>query len=153
MAHIHEKIDITATAYIVFQNKVLLRMHDKYNKWLAVGGHVELDEDPNQAIIREIKEEVGLDVKLIDNRGLNLDSEKYKELIPPRFMNIHYVNETHRHMDMIYFVNSNTDKVEPGGDDQSPLWKWFMKQELYDPKYNLDKPIVYYAETALSELS
>jgi len=35
--------------------KVQLRKHDKYNIWLSVGGHIEPDEDPNQAAIREVK--------------------------------------------------------------------------------------------------
>ena len=56
MAHIHEKIDFTASVYIVFENKVLLRLHDKYNLWLGVGGHIELDEDANAALLREVKE-------------------------------------------------------------------------------------------------
>ncbi len=62
MPHIHEKIDFTVEVFIVYDNKVLLRKHDKYKKWLSIGGHIELDEDPNQAAIREVKEEVGLDI-------------------------------------------------------------------------------------------
>lgn len=54
MAHIHEKIDFTVEVFVVFQNKVLLRKHDKYKIWLSVGGHIELDEDPNQAALREV---------------------------------------------------------------------------------------------------
>ena len=61
MAHIHEKIDFTTSVYIVHAGKVLLRMHDKYHMWSGPGGHVDLHEDPNQAAVRECKEEVGLD--------------------------------------------------------------------------------------------
>ena len=67
MAHIHEKIDFTADVFVVHKDKVLIRTHDKYDLWLAVGGHIELDEDPNQSAIREVKEEVGLDVELVGN--------------------------------------------------------------------------------------
>ena len=28
-------------------NKVLLRKHDKYKLWMSIGGHNELNEDPN----------------------------------------------------------------------------------------------------------
>ncbi|MFK5282779.1 NUDIX domain-containing protein, partial [Lacticaseibacillus paracasei] len=63
MAHIHEKIDFTVEVFIVHKDKVLLRMHDKFKFWLSIGGHIELDEDPIQAAYREVKEEVGLDVK------------------------------------------------------------------------------------------
>ena len=56
MAHIHEKIDFTVEVFVVYQDKVLLRKHDKYGMWLSVGGHIELDEDPNETALREVKE-------------------------------------------------------------------------------------------------
>lgn len=52
MPHIHEKIDFTAEVFVVYKNKVLLRLHDKYKIWLSVGGHIELHEEPNQAAVR-----------------------------------------------------------------------------------------------------
>jgi len=55
MPHIHDKIDFTVEVFVVHQKAVLLRRHDKYKIWLSVGGHIELDEDPNQAAIREVK--------------------------------------------------------------------------------------------------
>ena len=64
MPHIHEKIDFTVEVFIVYKNKVLLRMHDKVKKWLGPGGHIELHEDPWKPL-REVKEEVGLTVELI----------------------------------------------------------------------------------------
>ena len=63
MPHIHKRIDFAVDVLIVHKNKVLLRKHDKYKIWLAVGGHIELDEDPNQAAIREVKEEVNLEIE------------------------------------------------------------------------------------------
>jgi len=67
MPHIHDLIDYTAEIFIVYQHKVLIRLHDKYNLWTCPGGHVELDENPNEAAVREAKEETGLDVVLIAN--------------------------------------------------------------------------------------
>ena len=57
MAHIHEKIDFVSTAIIVHRDKVLLVHHRGLKLWLPVGGHIELDEDPEEALFREIKEE------------------------------------------------------------------------------------------------
>lgn len=54
MPHIHEKIDFTVQAFVVHKNKVLLRKHDKHGVWVGVGGHIELDENPNEAILREV---------------------------------------------------------------------------------------------------
>ena len=111
MAHLHEKVDFTVEVFIVFEDKVLLRRHDKYDKWLGVGGHVELDEEPNQAAIREVKEEVGLEVELIDrSRRLQIEDSGYSELIPPRYMNIHDINEVHKHLSLVYFAKSKSEK-------------------------------------------
>ena len=38
MSHIHEKIDFTVEVFIVHKSRVLLRMHDKYKKWMSVAG-------------------------------------------------------------------------------------------------------------------
>ena len=46
MAHIHEKIDFTVAIFVVHEGKVLLIHHRNLNKWLPLGGHIELDEDP-----------------------------------------------------------------------------------------------------------
>jgi ADP-ribose pyrophosphatase YjhB (NUDIX family) len=153
MAHIHEKIDLTVGAFIVYKNTVLLRMHDKYHMWLAVGGHVELDEDPNQAILREVKEEVGLEVELWEgnmaSKGAFRDSNDFKELIPPIGMNIQKVSETHQHMDMLYFATATTDTVVP--ESPNDEWKWLTMEEL-EAMPGLLPDIKLYAKLALETL-
>ncbi len=52
MAHIHEKIDFTVAIFVVHHGKILLIHHRKLDKWLPLGGHIELDEDPEQAALR-----------------------------------------------------------------------------------------------------
>ena len=68
MAHIHEKIEFTVAIFVVHDGKILLIHHRQLDKWLPLGGHVELDEDPEQAALREAKEESGLDVELLGER-------------------------------------------------------------------------------------
>jgi ADP-ribose pyrophosphatase YjhB (NUDIX family) len=68
MPHIHEKIDFTVSLFIVEGEKVLLVHHKKLDRWLPIGGHIELDEDPEQAAYREAKEECGLEIELIGER-------------------------------------------------------------------------------------
>ncbi|MEK7132716.1 MAG: NUDIX domain-containing protein [Patescibacteria group bacterium] len=150
--HIHEKVDLTAEVFVVYRDKVLLRMHDKYHFWMSVGGHIEIDEDPNQAAVREVKEEVGLDVILWSgNKKLVPESDKYIELIPPVGINRHRVSLTHEHITMIYFATSATDKVVPEfDDDRSDEWKWCTKEDL--KKMDLLPNIKFYAELALDTL-
>ena len=68
MAHIHEKIDFTVAIFVVHDGKVLVIHHRNLNKWLPLGGHIELDEDPEAAAVREAKEESGLEVELLGER-------------------------------------------------------------------------------------
>src|SRR3989338_7248349 len=107
MPHIHDKIDFTSEVFIVYKNKVLLRKHDKYKIWLSVGGHIELDEDPNQAAIREVREEVGLEVQLYHDNSYPLTrTAEYAELIPPQFLDRNKISATHEHVTLVYFAQS-----------------------------------------------
>ena len=157
MSHIHEKLDYVADVFVVHQDKVLLRMHDKYNMWLGVGGHIEIDENPDTAAVREVKEEVGLDVTIVPipwQIGNNIESGcGEKEIIPPRYMNRHSVSGTHDHISLTYFALSDTDQVVPGGHDRSDTWKWFSRHDLNDSQYDLPPKIRFYATRALEALA
>lgn len=152
MPHIHDKIDFTVETFVVHRDRVLLRFHDKYNIWLSVGGHIELDEDPNEAAVREVKEEVGLDIKLVGEIADTEEKAPYKELLSPRYLNRHHITETHEHVTFIYFATSESDVVQPSGHDQSATWQWFSLDDIADPKYGILPSIQFYATQALKEL-
>jgi len=152
MPHIHDKIDFSVEVFIVYKNKVLLRKHDKYKLWLSVGGHIELDEDPNQAAIREVKEEVGLDIILYNPVKLNeLNNPDFKDLIPPIFLNRHKINETHEHVTLVYLARSNTDKLKSVKEKIDDC-KWFTSKELDDPSFGVKPKVKEYAKYALDIL-
>lgn len=154
MPHIHEKIDFTVEVFVVHKNKVFLRKHDKYKIWLAVGGHIELDEDPNEAAIREAKEEAGFDVTLYtDARIWKEKTDEERDLIPPRFLNRHRISPTHEHVTMIFFgtVTNDTVTINEGLDDRSDEYGWFSPEEL--KSLELKEHIRLYAETALTTLA
>src|SRR3989344_5120336 len=110
MPHIHEKIDFCVDALIVYQDKILLIFHKKHQIWLQVGGHIELNEDPEEALLREIKEECGLDVEIVGKKEPQIEVNGTKFLYPPTFMNIHKVSETHKHIGLFYIAKAKTDK-------------------------------------------
>ena len=150
MPHIHEKIDLTVEAFIVHKDKVLLRRHDKYGIWLSIGGHVELDEDPNQAVIREAKEEVGLDIELVDSRPFKYKDGQFEELITPISLNRHRINPTHEHVCMIYFATSKSADIIP--EKETDVWKWCALEDI-DSLEGIRDSVAFYAKKALSELS
>ncbi len=154
MPHIHEKIDFTTEVLIVHADKVLLRLHDKYHIWLGVGGHIELDEDPTETAIREVREEVGLDVKLFSPNPELIRDGDFRELIAPAFLNRHRISDTHEHISFIYFAYSETDTIDPAHIAEAlPEIHWFSKEELSDPKYGIAKTVQKYAAEALRLLA
>lgn len=125
-------IDFTVETFVVFRNRVLLRKHDKYGIWLSVGGHIEPDEDPNQAAVREVREEVGLEVELLggtDASGLSDDG--HRDLAPPRFLNRHPISDRHEHVTLVFFATAASDVI--GGEaaaDGAPECRWFSREEV-----------------------
>lgn len=152
MPHIHEKIDFTVEVFIVYKNKVLLRKHDKYKLWLSVGGHIELDEDPNEAALREVKEEVGLDIELYSDPKIpTTKDDAHRELIPPMFMNRHHINATHEHVTLIYFAKSETNALMLSKSEKSDECRWFSLNDL--DSEDITEKIKVYAKSALKILS
>lgn len=152
MPHIHEKIDYAADVFIVNDNAVLLRLHDKYKTWFPPGGHVELDEDPEEAAVREVLEEVGLTVELSGDRAPLYDDGE-KEVLVPRFINRHAINDTHEHISFVYFARSNTRDITQGETEVSDHIKWFTREELADPAYGVLPRVQHYARAALDVLA
>lgn len=69
-------MDKTVMIYLEKDNQYLMLYRNKKkkdinkNKYIGVGGHVEKGETPDQALIREVKEETGLDLLSFIKRGL-----------------------------------------------------------------------------------
>lgn len=148
MAHINELVDFTVTAYIVYRNKVLLIDHKELKKWLPVGGHIELDEDPDLALIREVKEESGLDVTVLAEIP-PVSQKNTKFLFRPEGVTVHDITKTHKHIDLIYFCKTSSSKVTLAEGEHNDI-KWFSKKELDDTIYNLRPSVKYYAKMALN---
>lgn len=149
MPHIHEKYDFTVSAMILHPSepKLCLHFHKKLRKWLQPGGHIELNEDPVQALEHELLEETGL---ILSDCEVIEPSEQPKprgeKTLPlPIHLNVHSFNETHKHIDFQYFIKSNTVQFSPN-EDESPIIKWFTideitelhsKGELFDGTYDI----------------
>lgn len=148
MPHIHEKIDYAGDVFIVNEDAVLLRLHDKYDMWLPPGGHVELDEDMVEAALREAKEETGLDVRLLGTAPEAV-GEGERELLLPRFINRHPVSDTHEHISFIYFGVSDTRELNPAEGEKTDGFKWFTKEELLNPESGVSARVTQHALAAL----
>lgn len=144
MAHINELYDFTVSAFIVHADKVLLLHHKKLNTWLQPGGHIELNEDPETALWREILEETGLrkeELKIIEvsNKKLPLDTASRNKRLPIPFdLNVHPFGDdpVHKHIDFCYLIASNTEEISQNIQESNEL-RWFTQQDIEEAKENL----------------
>ena len=117
-----------ATAFVVYGDAVLLHWHRKVKGWLPPGGHVEPNEDPVQAVLREVQEETGLDVNVVPSAPL-FAVEDLEQVQPPVTILIEDIPDDgegpHKHIDFIYFtVPENPPESVPAG------WRWFTRDQL-----------------------
>lgn len=94
--------DFTATTFVVWQGGVLLHRHKKLGHWFPPGGHVEPNELPDEAAVREVLEETGVRVALVGERALPVLEPR--QLIRPRGVQLETIAPRHEHIDFIYFA-------------------------------------------------
>ena len=150
MAHIHDKIDFTVAIFVVHDDRVLLIHHRKLNKWLPLGGHIELDEDPEIAALREAKEESGLDVELVGERPPTTEPGT-RALIAPRFLDIHRISATHEHIGMIYWARPKRGDVTLATEEHHDI-RWCSAADLERLDPPMTNAVKWYCHTTLQEL-
>ncbi len=118
----------TATGFVVHDGSVALHFHRKLRLWLPPGGHVEPDEDPVQAVLREIKEETGLDATVVPTSpvlGLGYPIHVH----PPYTILVEDIDDPvqgfHHHIDMIYFCRPTAENPALGDG-----WVWASRDDL-----------------------
>lgn len=118
----------TATTFVIYRDRVLLHMHRRLRKWLPVGGHVDRDELPHLAALREVREESGLDV-ILHSCNEPLSFKDVCELLPPAHLLLEDINPFHQHIDFVYYAAADTDVIAPEAEEAETL-RWFALDEL-----------------------
>lgn len=133
----------TVSVYIVHKDKVLLHLHKRAKKILPLGGHIELNELPEEACIREAKEESGLEINLYNplNKQLKNSCELVGEklLVNPMYTIFGEINPEHYHIDFVYYATAKSINTKPEA-GESNLLKWYDKEDLknaYDIQHNI----------------
>jgi 8-oxo-dGTP pyrophosphatase MutT (NUDIX family) len=92
----------TVAVFVVWEGKVLLHLHRKLGIWLPPGGHIEQDELPDDAAVREVFEETGLRVELVGEK--REDVSEPVQLHRPAGVQLENIGPGHQHIDLIYFA-------------------------------------------------
>jgi len=128
----------TATTFVVWDGKVLLHLHAKQGLWLPPGGHLERDELPQDAAVREIEEETGLRLRLhSEQEAAALERTMAVPVVPqPAFILVEPINPFHEHIDFIYFAlaedgQAASERQEANGEGRGANgFQWFAPLEL-----------------------
>jgi 8-oxo-dGTP pyrophosphatase MutT (NUDIX family) len=150
MPHLHEKIDFTVAIFVVHEGKVLVVHHRGLNKWLPLGGHIELEEDPEAAALREAKEESGLDVELLGERPPTTGPGT-RALIAPRFLDIHRITDTHEHIGMIYWARPKHGCLALAAAEHHDI-RWCSGEELDALQPAMSDAVKWYCRKAIEEV-
>jgi 8-oxo-dGTP pyrophosphatase MutT (NUDIX family) len=131
------KTDLVIGGYLIHDNKVLLIHHKKLNLWLPPGGHIEKDETPDEAAEREFREELGLEVELLNRNDVPAGGNIVKQLAVPFYVNVHNVGD-HNHCCFFYLCKlKNKSKIKINKDELKNS-SWFSIEELNQKKIPVD---------------
>lgn len=98
--------DFTVAVFVVHNDHVLLHPHRKLGLWLPPGGHIEPNELPDAAAVREVEEEAGITVELVGGYGVELDDPAAPhQLVRPQGIQLEDISPGHQHIDLVYYAH------------------------------------------------
>ena len=121
--------EFLSTVFVVRDGKVLMAWNKKVSNWIPIGGHIEKNELPCSSVIREAKEESGLEINVISP----FDRSKTANLVQPMHIHLDQIKPDHEHINLIYFgivKSGECFKI----DDEGKELRWFSKEELEQEK-------------------
>ncbi len=71
----------TSSGFVLQDNRILLVNHRKHRVWIYPGGHVEPNETPDEACLREIVEETGVACRIVSLRDETLGEPDVVEVL------------------------------------------------------------------------
>jgi 8-oxo-dGTP pyrophosphatase MutT (NUDIX family) len=127
----------TATVYLVNDGATALHEHPRLGIRLPPGGHIDRDELPHEAGLREVREETGLDAELVGGVP-DIDAPGGRALPQPEYQMLYDIDVhpdgavSHQHTDHVYFAWVESRDIAPEGDDEPgpAAWTWYTPDEL-----------------------
>ncbi|MBM4415943.1 MAG: NUDIX domain-containing protein [Chloroflexi bacterium] len=119
----------TVSGFVSRDGCTALHWH-RLGLWLPAGGHIEPDEDPVEAVLREVREETGLAVALLPTAPPVALPVLPRQLPPPVTIGIYGIADTvpHQHIDFVYFTRPLDADAAVLPDDLG--WRWVSEAEL-----------------------
>lgn len=143
--------DFTVAVFVVHEQHVLLHPHPKIGIWLPPGGHIDPPELPDEAAVREVWEEAGIEVELVGERGIGLESPDLPlQLVRPEGIQLENISPGHQHIDLIYFARV-IDAPLIGPPEVLEPMQWVKADQFVD--VGLNDEVTAWATRALGKLA
>lgn len=130
--------DFTATVFVVRGGRTLLLWHNKIKTWLPPGGHIHPPELPEEAAVREVREETGLDVELLPLCRKTGPLGVARVLHTPVCILLEDIGPGHQHIDLIYYALAVDDRQPRVNPREATGYRWCSQAELAAPEIHED---------------
>ncbi len=140
--------DFTVAVFVVWKGKVLLHWHRKLGMWLPPGGHIENNELPDEAAVREVFEETGVRVELVGEKRKDVFDPL--QLVRPLGIQLENIAPGHQHIDLIY-VARPVGRTTIDQDFSKDKVGWYSSEEL--GVVSVSAEVAGWCERALAEFS
>jgi 8-oxo-dGTP pyrophosphatase MutT (NUDIX family) len=120
---------ITVSGFVVHEDRVALHWHRKIGAWLPAGGHIEPNEDPVQAVLREVLEEFAIEAELLPlARRLDYAGGP-AQIEPPVAVLDCWPEPDHGHVDLVYYLRAVSGYPGLSHDPENPI-VWLTVADL-----------------------
>ena len=150
------KKDFVATGLMFDSEKrILLVDHKRVGLWLPPGGHLEEEETPEDALVREVKEETGFDIEVIGSCIKETTIGNVKPLIAPFHVQMEDIPKdsrrsfAHNHIDLIYLCKIIGGELLHNKEEHHGI-QWFSLEEMKKTP-RVSKDTIVLAEKALKQ--
>lgn len=128
------------TSVFVFNpenQKFLMIKHKKVGKWLQPGGHLEKGEKLHEAALREVFEETGINVKIVNKLAIS-----------------EYISEkTHVHVDFSYLAYPLENQKEIVNHEETDGLSWLSIKEILNSSFDTFEDVKFLCKKIQSEFS
>ncbi len=134
--------EFTTAVYIIENERALLIFHRKLQKWLPPGGHIDPNETPPEAAVREALEETGLHVELTRQENIWVEHWNAKSFERPYMCLLEEIPEhkgvpAHQHIDMVYIARPVKGTLLENPEETAGL-RWFSWEEIEALESDID---------------
>lgn len=143
-------LPVVVRAFVFNPNgQILMAKHKKDAPWVLPGGHVESGEFQNEAMVRELQEEFGLEARFFDIDREEILRHKWRKLVhhplPITTYELNYTNAEWKDKSRIEciflmetdFIDESNKGLKIQSDEISD-YKWFDADDIIEMKPNIE---------------